>query len=238
MPYYRFNPELVSVSQEAFVKSLLDCNNFAESDRLLGASFGRGTTWFLNTLAELGVNSVRRHYYRGGLFGKLVKDRYVFCGVERSRAVQEFELLLHMRTKGLPVPRPIGCKIERTFGCYQADILIEKIENTQDLSQLLQQPLNEEDYRQIGVLIRRLHDNQVHHSDLNIHNILQCQTDGSFWLIDFDKCHIQTGESWKAQNLDRLLRSFRKEQTRLAIHFNEQNWQALLAGYLQKNGEK
>lgn len=239
MPYYRFNPELVPTAQEAFVQEMLDCNNFAESDRLLGASFGRGTTWFLNTQAELGLNSVRRHYYRGGLFGKLVKDRYVFCGVDKSRAVQEFELLLHMRMKGLPVPRPIGCKIDRVFGCYQADILLEKIENTQDLSQFLQQqPLSEAEYRQIGALIRSLHDNQIHHSDLNIHNILRCRTDGSFWLIDFDKCRLQKGESWKTQNLDRLLRSFRKEQTRLDIHFNEQNWQALLAGYWQKNSEK
>lgn len=55
--------------------------------------------------------------------------------------------------------------------------------------------------------------------------------DGNFWLIDFDKCSIEQGESWKKSNLDRLLRSFKKEQGRLNILFKEENWQAILKGY-------
>lgn len=56
-------------------------------------------------------------------------------------------------------------------------------------------------------------------------------TSGQFFLIDFDKCGISQTNDWKSENLARLLRSFKKEQTRLNIRFNEQNWQALLAGY-------
>ena len=232
MTYYHFNPELVPVAKQPFVQQLLDCKDHSRSPRLLGSSKGRGITWFLDTMAELGVNSVLRHYYRGGLFGKVVKDRYWFRTFDQTRAGQEFNLLLQLRAWGLPTPQPIAYKITRQWGGYQADILLARIENTQDLSQLLQQQrLSAEQYQQIGRVIRQLHDHQVHHSDLNIHNILWEKTQGQFWLIDFDKCQIQSGDSWKQANLDRLHRSFHKEQGRLGILFDEQDWHALLAGY-------
>lgn len=234
--YYQFNPELVSEADQPLVKSLLDCKNFEGSERLSGYAKGRGITWFLNTQAELGVESVLRHYYRGGLFGKLIKDHYLFVGVERTRAAKEFHLLKQMYDWGLPVPRPIAFKIASRFGCYQADILLEKFTNTQDLSQYLQtKRLTEGEYRAIGALIRRLHDRQVHHSDLNIHNILREKQNGTFYLIDFDKCQIQQGEAWKSANLARLLRSFRKERGQCGLMFNDDDWEQLLKGY-QKVG--
>lgn len=229
--FYQFNPEIVPTAQQAFVRQLLDCKNFSTSERLQGSSKGRGITWFLHTEDKLGVDAVHRHYYRGGLFGKLIRDRYWFNGYANTRAAKEFALLCQLHQWGLPVPQPIAFKIQHRCGCYQADILLQKIANTHDLSQLLQTaPLAEQQYHHIGKLIRRLHDHQVHHSDLNIHNIL-LDDQGKFWLIDFDKCRIEQGEQWKAANLARLLRSFRKEQKRLAIHFSAANWQALLAGY-------
>lgn len=244
MIYYHFNQTAFPILQtqegqtsveQDFVKSLLNTRNFEKSDRLLGFSKGRGITWFLNTRPELGVNSVLRHYLRGGLFGKLIKQHYFFNGLARTRAMQEFTLLNQMVGWNLPVPRPIAVKIERRFCFYQADILLELIEKTQDLSKFLQkQPLATTQYQQIGTLIRRLHDHQIHHSDLNIHNIL-LDAEGKFWLIDFDKCGIAKGENWKADNLARLHRSFLKEQKRLNIHFQEADWQALLAGYHEQS---
>lgn len=234
MFYYHFNANLVPQNQQILLEKIFICKNFEKSDRLLGFAKGRGITWFLNTQAELGVNSVLRHYRRGGLFGKIIKDSYLFRGIEHTRAFQEFSLLEKMYAWGLPVPRPIAIQIEKQFCCYRADIMIEKVDNTQDLSQILQSRiLADEQYQQIGKLIRQLHNHQVHHTDLNIHNILQ-DTSGQFWLIDFDKCYIQSGNSWKQGNLDRLLRSFHKEQNRLNIHFSEQNWQALINGYQNK----
>lgn len=231
MAYYQFNENIVPNTHTQFVEQLLDCKDFSQSDRLLGLSTGRGTTWFLNTEKELGVNSVLRHYYRGGLFGKFIKDRYFFVSLGKTRAAQEFELLQQLHQWNLPVPRPIAFKIERNIGFYQADILLEKIANTQDLSQYLKtQKLTAEQYQQIGTLIRQLHDHQVHHSDLNIHNILLDHA-GKFWLIDFDKCQIQQGSDWKQLNLARLLRSFHKEQNRLGIQFSESDWAELLKGY-------
>ncbi len=229
--YYHFNIQLVTPEEQAFVKQLIDCKDFNQSDRLLGSSKGRGITWFLNTEKELGVNSVLRHYYRGGLFGKFVKDHYFFQSYEKTRAMQEFRLLAQLSQWQIPVPRPIAIRVKRQCCFYQADILLEKIANTQDLSQYLQiNSLTPAQYQQIGQLIRQLHDHQVHHSDLNIHNIL-IDTQGKFWLIDFDKCQIQLGNEWKQDNLDRLLRSFNKEQNRLQIQFEANHWENLLKGY-------
>lgn len=229
---YRFNEDILNPTQAEFVQSLFGCKSFENSNRLLGFSKGRGTTWFLNTSTELGINVVLRHYYRGGLFGKIVKDHYLFTQFEKTRPYQEFSLLQQMREWGLPVPRPIAIHIERHLCCYRADIMLEKLDNAQDLSKILQtQNLSAEQYQQIGRLIRQLHNHQVHHSDLNIHNIL-LDSNGTFWLIDFDKCGIEPAEKWKQRNLDRLLRSFRKEQERLNILFNEKDWESLLVGYL------
>ena len=71
--------------------------------------------------------------------------------------------------------------------CYQADILIEKIENAQDLTALLQtQQLPNDVWQAIGKLIRQLHDLQICHTDLNAHNILvqQLENEQKCWLID------------------------------------------------------
>lgn len=234
MIFYHFNTKLVPNTQIDMLKHLLHVNNFTDSHRLLGFSKGRGTTWFLNTQAELGLNVVLRHYYRGGMFGKFVKDLYLFHRLEKTRAFQEFSLLEKLRAWHLPVPQPIALKVEKTCCCYRADIMLEKIEGTQDLSKFLQtHSLSDAQYQQIGQLIRQLHNHQVHHSDLNIHNILLQPSSGQFFLIDFDKCGIAQTEHWKPANLARLLRSFQKEQGRLNIQFNEQNWQALLNGYHQ-----
>lgn len=230
MFYYHFNEQLVRDSQREFVQAVLNGKFSANSERLLGYSQGRGITYFFKTTPELAVDSVLRHYYRGGFFGKIVKDRYFFKSLEKTRAYQEFNLLNQLVAWDIPVPRPIALRIERGVFSYRADILLEKIAAT-DLSKLLQQrKLTPYEYQEIGRLIYRLHQRQVHHSDLNIHNIMQ-DKQGKFWLIDFDKCYLQQGNHWKEENLSRLLRSFHKEQLRLGIQFSEEDWQHLRAGY-------
>lgn len=231
MIYTHFNSDLVPTAEQPFIEQLFACKNFEKSDRLLGYSKGRGITWFLNAQPELGRDIVLRHYYRGGLFGKFIKDQYWFHSFAQTRAAQEFNLLKQMHQWGLPVPQPIAFQIEKHHCYYRAEIMIEKIPNTQDLSKLLQQaPLPLAQYHQIGKVIRTMHDRQVCHTDLNIHNILLDEK-GQCWLIDFDKCKIQPNDTWKKDNLNRLLRSFHKEQTRLGIHFNETDWQAICEGY-------
>lgn len=90
----------------------------------------------------------------------------------------------------------------------------KKIENAQDLTALLQtQTLPKETWMQIGRLIRKLHDLQICHTDLNAHNILLQQTEQGqkCWLLDFDKCGEKNLQILKVQNLNRLKRSFEKK---------------------------
>ncbi|TYG34373.1 3-deoxy-D-manno-octulosonic acid kinase [Lonepinella koalarum] len=222
--------------------SELDYTQFFQPDywqkqgRVSGTAKGRGTTYFLQTDDLFGVNASLRHYYRGGLWGKIIRDRYRFTVLSQTRSFAELRLLQKLYLAGLPVPKPIMAVVEKgKLGiCYRADILMEKIENAQDLTALLQhQTLPSEIWQQIGGLIRQLHDLQICHTDLNAHNILlqQTATGQKCWLLDFDKCGEKSGDFWKQGNLERLQRSFHKEIERMKIQFSTQNWQDLLTGY-------
>ncbi|MBJ6609787.1 MAG: 3-deoxy-D-manno-octulosonic acid kinase [Candidatus Thiothrix moscowensis] len=200
-----------------------------EQQAVIGQSHGRGVTWFVRLDTQ---ELVLRHYYRGGMLGRLLHDRYLFNGFLRSRAVAEFRLLEMMRKQGLPVPQPCAVRLIRHGFFYRFDILLERIPHAHDLIHLLQtRPLTEQEWHTIGRTIRRLHDANIHHADLNSHNIL-LDAVGKAWLIDFDKGKQQADGDWKQANLDRLLRSFRKETgLNPALHWQASDWQALLAGY-------
>lgn len=222
------------------IESSLDSQYWRKQSKIIGSAQGRGTTWFVQTEK---MPAALRHYRRGGLFGKLVKDHYWFSGWKNTRSFQEFSLLEHLIQAGVNVPKPIAARaIKRTF-CYQADILTQKIDRAQDLVDILQDnALSKESYRLIGQQIRKLHDANVNHTDLNIHNIL-LDADSKVWIIDFDKCHIEPQKlknkqpttklaAWKQANLDRLQRSFQKELKKRNIIWNPNtDWTELIAGY-------
>lgn len=73
-----------------------------------GSAIGRGVTWFVKDESR---HLVLRHYYRGGMVGKLVRDRFWFEGVESSRAMAEYRLLAQLSEQGLPVPRPFAARM-------------------------------------------------------------------------------------------------------------------------------
>jgi tRNA A-37 threonylcarbamoyl transferase component Bud32 len=146
--------------------------------------------------------------------------------------MQEFALLLLMRSWGLHVPEPMGAQVHQ-HGCWQrCDIAVAWIPGSRNLVQRLNEgPLSDWAWAQVGQAVRQLHDHQVHHSDLNAHNIM-IDEQGQVWLVDFDKCERRAGEDWKAENLARLLRSFKKEkQLQGGLHLTDPQWAALLNGY-------
>ncbi|WP_100753520.1 3-deoxy-D-manno-octulosonic acid kinase [Vibrio salilacus] len=207
---------------------LFDPSYWQQQQRVLGSAQGRGTTWFV----DMGqCHAALRHYRRGGLFGKLVEDKYLFTGWDQTRAYQELMLLDQLKQAGVNVPKPIAAKVEKSGLTYTADLLIEKIADAQDLVAILKQgKLSEQAYYQIGEMIGKMHQQQVNHTDLNIHNIL-LDSDQAVWIIDFDKCRKEAGEHWKKKNLGRLKRSFAKECQRFAIHWSENDWLPLQQGY-------
>lgn len=214
-------------------QSFFDPHSWLQFDAVIGQSTGRNTVWFVQAQQQ---RWVLRHYYRGGLIGKLNKDRFFNVPVPQSRAMAEFQLLQQMHQLGLPVPRPVAALFSKRTFSYRADILLELVNGSQDLAKLLRlQALAPIQWQQIGAMIRRFHDAQIYHSDLNCHNIL-FDPAGNFWLIDFDKCAQRSGEDWKAATLARLQRSLLKEAGLAQKNgqdwfVTEEDWQMLLKGY-------
>ena len=204
-----------------------------QQQAVIGQSRGRNIAWFIrhNNLAL-----VLRHYYRGGLIGKLVTDKFSYQPVLASRAMQEFNLLRYMRRCGLPVPRPLAAQYARSGLSYRADIMLELITGSRDLATLLAAgtSLTALQWQQLGAVIARFHQHGVYHSDLNCHNIL-LDSNGGFWLIDFDKCGLRQAGDWQQANLARLLRSLQKEQgLHAGFAWQITQWPALLQGYNQQ----
>lgn len=200
-----------------------------QTGRLTGSSTGRNTAWFLH---HDGRDMVLRHYWRGGMVGRFVKDLYLREPVPASRAMREFTLLDWMQGQGLPVPRPVAARFSPLGPWYRADLLMDRIPDARPLADLLAEtPLPVADWMRIGAMIARFHKAGVHHSDLNCRNIL-IGGDGRFWLIDFDKCDRRPQGRWTQENLNRLERSLLKEKGKQpALHWTDPDWGALLEGY-------
>lgn len=199
-------------------------------DAITGSAQGRGTTWFLKYQQQ---DWVLRHYYRGGLIGRLVNDSYLFTGQNNTRAAKEYALLQLLEELKLPAPSPVGFIVKRKGMIYQADILSTRIKNTQDLVTLLAtKTLSNEVWFNIGEVIAKFHKFGIYHHDLNSHNIL-IDEENKVWLIDFDQGEQRTvNSSWQKSNLDRLLRSFNKEKASNArLNYSNENWETLLKGY-------
>jgi len=198
--------------------------------KTIGSAIGRGTTWFIQ-LDKL--QAALKHYRRGGLLAKIITDHYIYTGKQKTRSIQEFYLLNKLHKAGVNVPKPIAARVVKHTFFYQADLLSEKIPHANDLVNILQtMALSEFQYRKIGQQIKKMHKAQVDHSDLNIHNILLDQQ-GKVWIIDFDKCAQRSGETWKQTNIDRLLRSFKKEQLKHSLRWQESDFSALKIGYME-----
>ncbi|WP_232847224.1 3-deoxy-D-manno-octulosonic acid kinase [Shewanella nanhaiensis] len=205
-----------------------------QKSAITGSSKGRYTTWFVKPDLSVGDDNqwVLRHYYRGGLMEKLSKDSYLYTGLNKTRAFAELALLVRLYNEGFPVPKPVAANVERHGLHYRADIIIERVEGAQDLvAKLSKSSMSDSQWQQLGSCIAQFHQRGVYHADLNAKNILI--TEDQFYLIDFDRGEIRNPSTkWQTANLERLERSFNKEKGILStLHFTQENWQALMAGY-------
>ncbi|HTU65541.1 MAG TPA: 3-deoxy-D-manno-octulosonic acid kinase [Steroidobacteraceae bacterium] len=198
-----------------------------------GTARGRGTTWFIRA----GDSSfVLRHYRRGGLAAKISKDRYWFGSDSETRSFAEWYLTYHLYRAGLPVPVPIAARYVRHGAFYSADLITQRIENSESLAQaLLRGPLPLTRWIAIGRVLRRFHDAGVHHADLNAHNILL--TPEHVHVIDFDRGTLRKRGWWADSTLVRLYRSLEKVTLLDAPDsFTDEDWHGLLAGYRESAG--
>jgi len=215
---------------DEFSSQMLEPEYWQKQNLVVSQAVGRGTTWFVN---YKGDELALRHYYRGGLVAKLIKDTYLFSSYGNTRAVAEFNLLVKLIALDLPVPQPVACRVTKSSFFYRADLLTTRIKNAEDVVTILcKKSLAAEIWQKIGATIKTFHQQGIFHHDLNAHNLL---IDNNFkvWLIDFDKGRQRSiDDTWPNQNLARLKRSLFKELHKLEdFHFQESDFEELLKGY-------
>ncbi|MCB1843400.1 MAG: 3-deoxy-D-manno-octulosonic acid kinase [Halioglobus sp.] len=194
-------------------------------------SSGRGQT---TIVSDGKTEFVLRHYMRGGLIGRLVRDVYAWSGEENTRPFAEWRLLYKMQALGLPVPRPAAARYRRSGMFYSADLLTVRVPGIEPLSQRLKSGYGDTGFWQrLGASLNAFHRHGVCHADLNAYNV-QIDSKDALCLLDFDRGTIRRPGAWQAGNLARLHRSLRKIRALdPAIHWTDKDWRDLLDGYFQ-----
>lgn len=169
---------------------------------------------------------ILRHYRRGGLVGRWNEDAYLYLGEERVRSLREFELLVELARRGLPVPRPVFASWRRRGLWYRADLLTCQVRDSVTLAGRLSDNPARLDWTDLGAVLARFHREGACHADLNAHNILIDAQD-RYWLIDFDRGQLRRpAAAWQGANLARLRRSLEK-----LGQFDAAGWEHLRRGY-------
>jgi len=207
-------------------KDWFNAQYWANQGRLLGTYAGRGSVWMIKSDDS---KWVLKHYYRGGLYAKISRDKYLWSGIENTRAVREFRLLTHMHEKGLPCPKPIAVQVKKTGLFYTNDLITQYIRHKHTFADIITQSTPKL-WHQVGELIGHFHVAGIYHADLNVHNLLINGED--IYLIDFDKGTIKSNlNNWPQANLARLKRSIEKETQQSCDKELSAHWQALLNGH-------
>lgn len=182
---------------------------------------------------------VLRHYRRGGMVARMLGDRYLWAGAERTRSFAEFRLLAELHGRGLHVPAPVAAGYRRQGAHYRADLITRRIEAATTLAELLAQNRCDANVSaRVAAAIAEFHAAGAYHADLNAHNVLL--TADAVWLVDFDRGELRTpARVRQLANLARLRRSLRKlGATREdEATFERDFWSPLMAAYERHFGE-
>jgi 3-deoxy-D-manno-octulosonic acid kinase len=197
---------------------------------------GRGSA-FKTEIGGVGGVVVRR-YRRGGLFGKIVKDRYFVP----HRALSELFALTTARTRGVSAPVALGASEKRRrllfipSPFYTAAIATAEISASVNLPEYLRREVDpktrEKTLVRAGTAIKKMHDAGIYHSDLNMNNLLVGSGEGEIFVIDFDRavvCDLLSRRR-RERNLRRLLRSLRK-LARSGLPITDDDFKHILTGY-------
>ncbi len=192
-------------------------------------SGGRGNTLYVGNVPR---QFVLRHYMRGGLVGKIIRDSYIFSGEDLTRSFLEWRLLDKLASNNMNVPRPAAARFCRRGTLYTADIITVRIPDVVSLSEYIAEADRGESFWQsVGASIWKFHKAGVYHADMNAYN-LQVDNDGDVWMLDFDKGSLRPPGTWQQQTLSRLHRSLEKIiALDPKLYFRRENWEQLLEGY-------
>ncbi len=208
--------------------NLFDPEYWLQLGAVADQAMGRGNTLILNTAYG---PAVLRQYLRGGAAARFSRNRYFFWGYSRSRPVIEANLTARLSALGLPVPRIIGGTCHRRGLTCSGALLTHQIPGARPLAELMSDLASTDPiWAAIGKCIRRFHAAGIYHADLNARNIL-IDEQQKVWLIDFDRGRVlKPGNPRLRLNLQRLLRSLRK-QTAMPEAELKMCWQQLMLAY-------
>jgi len=223
------DPDSLGNPAEDAQETLFDPEYWRARGELVAVTGGRGSAWFIASGAR---QWVLRHFRRGGFIARLSQDGYVWTGEEGVRAFAEWRLLELLARRGLPVPRPVAARYQRTGLRYRCDLITQRIVDAEPLNAALaRRALPEPVWRAVGATVARLHGAGVDHADLNAHNILLGDIVS---VIDFDRGRLRAQGAWRARNLRRLRRSLAKISRDLpSDRYSDETWGWLMAGYGQ-----
>ena len=174
-------------------------------DAVLAELGGRGQA--LAVESPLG-QAVLRVYHRGGMVRHLIQSSYVFTGAGRTRPFAEWRVTRRLYDAGLPVPEPLAAAFERRGPVYQGALLTRRIPDAEPLPQAAAR-MTSDDWRRLGKMLGKAAGAGLRHPDLNANNIL-LDTNGKFWLLDFDRAWIAENSFDPGPMIGRLQRSMRK----------------------------
>ena len=192
-------------------------------------SAGRGNTMIVGDGEH---EFVLRHYMRGGLPGRLVRDKYLWSGEAQTRSFAEWQLLAKLVAFKLPVPRPAAARYCRFGPVYTADLLTVRAAGIRSLAERIAQgPGDVEFWQNLGADLHQFHAAGVFHADLNAYNVQVDQNDKLF-LLDFDRGRLLPPGVWQQKNISRLHRSMRKiKRLDPKLYYVAANWKQFLDGY-------
>ena len=175
---------------------------------------------------------VLRHYLRGGLPGRIIRDSYFWTGADSTRSFAEWYFLVRLQQLELPAPRPAAARFVRTGLLYRADLLTLRIPGIRSLAdRISERPRDDAFWQGVGRGIQRFHRAGVCHADLNAYNV-QLDGENGLYLLDFDRGRFMEPGVWQQKNLARLHRSLQKiKALDKKLYFAKANWNQLLEGY-------
>jgi len=174
---------------------------------------GRGP---VHVVTVAGVERVVRHFLRGGLPARVLRDRFLRTGA--SRPLRELRASETARGAGIPTPRVVAGAVYPAGMFYRADLVTDYVAGSRTLAEIMLDDTaleaREEALRAAGELTRRMATIGLEHSDLNARNILLVRVpDGlEAHLVDLDRCSVPATARpiSPAPMLSRLTRSLEK----------------------------
>jgi tRNA A-37 threonylcarbamoyl transferase component Bud32 len=193
---------------------------------------GRGTAYAV-PLPDRRTRVVVRHSRHGGFLAGLTGDRFLFP----TRAPRELRTAVRLADADVATPQVIAYATYPAGGfIVRCDVATREVEGGVDLGELLARRLPPDDLQSVLVavaeLLRALQRVGARHPDLNVANVLIVPTgNGSHraYVVDVDRVEFGKPEDSAvgAANLQRLLRSARKQRARGTIEVTDADLETL-----------